>query len=122
MKKLIPALATIGAIAVVATGTTLAAPAAGPALKVTAVAAGLKFSPSSLKAKAGKVTITLKNVSPLPHDLVVQAGDKVLARTPILAKGKIASLSVTLKAGTYGFICSVPGHAAAGMKGSLVVS
>lgn len=122
MKKLVPALATIGAIAVLATGTALAAPAAAPALKVTAVAAGLKFSTSSLKAKAGTVTITLTNASPLPHDLVVVAGAKVLGRTPMLAKGKTGSLTVTLKAGAYDFICSVPGHAAAGMKGKLVVS
>lgn len=124
MKKLIPALAVVGAIAAVTTGTALAAPAAAPAtaLKVTAVASGLKFSTSSLKAKAGKITITLTNASPLPHDLVVEAGEKILAKTPMLAKGKSGSLTVTLKKGTYDFVCDVPGHEDAGMKGKLVVS
>jgi uncharacterized cupredoxin-like copper-binding protein len=31
-------------------------------------------------------------------------------------------LTLTLKPGTYTFYCTVPGHAAAGMKGKLVVT
>ena len=31
------------------------------------------------------------------------------------------TLSVTLKAGTYKFYCSVPGHRMAGMEGTLTV-
>ena len=136
MKKLIPALAAIGAIAVAASGSALAAhqlpaPAkaaaahaavSGTILNVTAVASGLKFSRSSLKAKAGKITIKLTNASPLKHDLVVESGETILAKTPLLAKGKSGSLTVTLKKGTYAFVCDVPGHEAAGMKGKLVVS
>ena len=135
MKKLVPSLAALAAIAVVTSGSALAAhqiPApskasAAPAamsvtvLKVSAVASGLKFSTSSLKAKAGKIAIKLTNASPLQHDLVIESGEHVLAKTPMLAQGKTGSLTVSLKKGTYDFVCDVPGHEDAGMRGKLVV-
>ena len=40
----------------------------------------------------------------------------------MLAMGKTGSLTVTLKQGSYDFVCDVPGHEDAGMKGKLVVS
>lgn len=132
MKKLLPTLATVGAVAAVASGSAFAAhmpaamtssPAAGgTALKVTALASGLKFDMRGLKAKAGKITIVLTNRSSLKHDLVVETGEKILAKTPMLAMGKTGSLTVTLEKGSYDFVCDVPGHEDAGMKGTLVVS
>ena len=127
MKKLAPALAVAGAVAVVAAGGALAAPshpaakAAGTTLHVTALKNGLAFSTTKLSAKAGKVTISLKNLSPLAHDLVIESGEKILAKTPLLADGKTGSLTVTLKKGSYDFVCDVPGHEDAGMRGTLTV-
>jgi uncharacterized cupredoxin-like copper-binding protein len=40
--------------------------------------------------------------------------------TPTFAKGT-KSITVTLKKGTVPYICSVPGHAAGGMKGTITV-
>jgi uncharacterized cupredoxin-like copper-binding protein len=43
--------------------------------------------------------------------------------TPMLGKGKSATLSVTVaKPGNYEYLCTVPGHAAGGMKGILKVT
>lgn len=43
--------------------------------------------------------------------------------TKLLSPGASATLAVTVaKAGTYEFLCSVSGHAAAGMKGVLKVT
>ena len=39
----------------------------------------------------------------------------------MIGPGKTAKLTVTLKAGKYPYKCTVPGHAAAGMKGTFVV-
>ena len=65
----------------------------------------------------GKVVFNVTNRGQDPHDLKI-AGKK----TPVLAPGKSATLSVRFpKAGSYRFICTVPGHAAAGMKGVLKV-
>jgi uncharacterized cupredoxin-like copper-binding protein len=44
-------------------------------------------------------------------------------KTPILAPGKSATLSYTFKtAGRYEYLCTVPSHALAGMKGLLKVN
>ena len=43
-------------------------------------------------------------------------------KTPLIAPGKSAKLTVTLKAGKQAYTCTVPGHAAAGMKGTLKVT
>jgi uncharacterized cupredoxin-like copper-binding protein len=48
----------------------------------------------------------------LSHDFKI-AGKK----TALLKHGQTAKLTVTLKAGKYPYSCTVPGHAAAGMKG-----
>jgi uncharacterized cupredoxin-like copper-binding protein len=40
----------------------------------------------------------------------------------LIAGGKSATLTVTLKKGKkYPYLCTVPGHAAAGMKGTIKV-
>ena len=81
----------------------------------------LKYDASTLSAKAGKVAIAFTNSSPVEHDVTIESssGAKVGA-TPIFQGGS-KTLSVTLKAGTYKFFCSVPGHRQAGMEGTLTV-
>lgn len=82
----------------------------------------LKFTSSTLTAKAGKATIKFTNMSQLPHNMtiVTSSGSKVGA-TPTFSGGT-KTLSVDLKAGKYTFYCSVPGHRQAGMQGTLTVS
>jgi plastocyanin len=80
----------------------------------------LKFDQTSLSAKAGKVTISFTNASPIPHNVAIEQGTKVLGMTPTFA-GATKQLALTLPAGTYTFLCTVPGHAQAGMQGTLTV-
>ena len=97
--------------------------AASSSLSIAADPSGaLKFTKSSLTAKAGTVTISFTNSSPLAHNLTVQQGTSgpVLGATPTFMGGT-KTLKLTLKAGTYTFYCSVPGHRAAGMQGTLTV-
>ena len=96
---------------------------AGGSVSIAADPSGaLKFTKSSLTATAGTVTITFSNSSPLAHNLTVQQGTSgpVLGATPTFMGGT-KTLKLTLKAGTYTFYCSVPGHRAAGMQGTLTV-
>jgi azurin len=49
------------------------------------------------------------------------SGGPQIGATPTFGGGS-KTLKLTLKPGTYTFFCSVPGHAAAGMTGTLTVS
>ena len=97
--------------------------AASSSLAVAADPSGaLKFTKSTLTAKAGTVTISFTNSSPLAHNLTVQQGTSgsVVGATPTFMGGT-KTLKLTLKAGTYTYYCSVPGHRAGGMVGTLTV-
>lgn len=97
------------------------APAAAGSLAIAADPSGqLKFDKQSLSAKAGKVTVAFTNASPVAHNFTIQAAGKNVAATKTFAGGK-QSVSATLKPGRYVFLCTVPGHAQAGMKGTLTV-
>jgi plastocyanin len=102
---------------------TSAAPATGAATQL-ALAANpgglLKFDKSQLQANAGKVTIAMTNSSPLEHNVTIAQGSTVLGSTPTFTGGS-KSVTLTLKPGVYTFYCSVPGHRAAGMQGTLTV-
>jgi plastocyanin len=75
----------------------------------------------SVKAKAGKVTIDFTNASPVPHNVAIAQGTKVLGSTPVFMGGS-KTLVLALKPGTYTYYCAVPGHRQAGMQGTLTVS
>jgi plastocyanin len=96
--------------------------ASGTSLQLVADPSGrLRYDKQSLSATAGKFTITLANMSPVPHDVTVaKANGEVVGATAIFSGGS-RSLSLKLSPGMYTFYCSVPGHHAAGMSGTLVV-
>ena len=71
-----------------------------------------KISLAGYKATAGKFTFDVKNAGKIPHDLAIKGGPK----TDLIQPGKSATLTVTLKPGSYHLYCSVPGHEQAGMK------
>jgi uncharacterized cupredoxin-like copper-binding protein len=68
-------------------------------------------------AKPGKVTFVFKNIGHVKHDFKISG-----KKTPLTSPGKTARLVVTFKRkGKFIYLCTVPGHAAAGMKGSFTV-
>lgn len=64
----------------------------------------------------GVTTFKVTNKGGVTHDFKI-----VAKKTPSLAAGKVATLKATLKKGKYPYLCTLPGHAAAGMKGTLTV-
>ncbi len=117
---------------------------AATALAITADPTGqLKFQPETLDAPAGQpITVSFKNPAPLQHNWVlVPAGQEqavadaagrkggdatgvegVIATTAVLnANGEERTEVTDQPAGTYSYICTVPGHYAAGMKGTLTI-
>jgi plastocyanin len=99
------------------------APAAPPATKLSLEANSsglLQYNTKQLATKAGTVTIVLSNSSPVEHNVTIAAGGTTVGSTPTFTGGS-KSVTLQLKAGTYTFFCSVPGHRAAGMEGTLTV-
>jgi plastocyanin len=104
------------------TTSTTTTPAASTKLSLAADPGGLlKYDTTGLRAKAGAVTITMTNMSPVEHNVTVASGSSVLGATPTFSGGS-KTLRLNLKPGTYTFYCSVPGHRQAGMEGTLTVS
>jgi plastocyanin len=95
--------------------------AATTSLKLIANPGGLlSYDAKRLSAKAGSVSITLTNNAPLEHNVTVAQGATTVGASPTFLGGR-RTLTLQLKAGTYTFYCSVPGHRQAGMEGTLSV-
>ncbi|HEV7751408.1 MAG TPA: cupredoxin domain-containing protein [Baekduia sp.] len=110
-------------------GAAPAAPAAGAAgapagASTLALAAdpsgGLSYDKRAATLKAGPATIRLVNRSPLPHDVTIGQGAKVVAATKTVT-GATTTTTASLSPGRYVFYCSVDGHRQAGMQGTLTV-
>jgi mono/diheme cytochrome c family protein len=79
----------------------------------------LAFAFGKATGTAGPVTIDMPNPSPIQHNIAITG--PATGKGPIVGKGGTSSFQVTLKPGSYTFLCEVPGHAAGGMKGTLTV-
>lgn len=67
------------------------------------------FKLSKTSVPRGKRVFTFVNKGNLAHDFWISG-----KKTSRLSPGKTAKLTITLKAGKYLYVCTVPGHAAAG--------
>jgi plastocyanin len=83
---------------------------------------GIKWDQPSYSAEAGEVTIAAENVSSLPHNLYIVAPDGTQLPNVIDLpnRGRVGTMTVTLAAGEYTLICTIPGHN--NMKATLTVS
>jgi nitrite reductase (NO-forming) len=94
--------------------------AAGAQHVTVAVGNSMDFAPPSIVVRAGQpVELTLRNGGGIPHDFVLTEGVSSPVKIEALA-GRTGRGTFTIDTpGTYEFICSVPGHAAAGMVGTI---
>jgi plastocyanin len=97
-----------------------AAPDAVPdAEELTVEVTEMAFEPATLEVTAGEpVNLTVTNVGQAYHDLTIDELDLQLGVEP--GETVTAGLEVA-EPGDYGYYCSVPGHASAGMEGTLTV-
>jgi plastocyanin len=94
----------------------------GSTVQISADPSGaLEFEETSVEATAGAVTIDFTNDSSLPHDVKIE-GNGVEGEGTDEVTGGSVSATIDLQPGTYTFYCSVDGHRAAGMEGTLVVN
>lgn len=94
---------------------------AGSAASTVSVTAGkpaeFRFTLSKKSVPKGAVTFKVANKGSITHDFKISG-----KKTPQLNAGKSGTLKVTFaKAGKYAYLCTLPGHAASGMKGVLTV-
>ena len=92
-------------------------PAPKPTATVKVSEREFKITLLPKRVKHGVIKFAVKNTGKIPHNFVIHG-----RQTPVLSPGKSASIVVTLKKGKYTYLCSIKGHAAAGMKGVLVVT
>jgi nitrite reductase (NO-forming) len=142
MHRYVPRLAAIVGLSLVLTGcarsgaptwtyapASSAAPAAVPAVansqppvsaegKIFIEAFDLGFTPAMPSVpSAGTYEVEFKNAGSALHDITFADGTTITAEG-----GKTATGSVTIPAGGIAFLCSIPGHADAGMKGEVMIA
>jgi plastocyanin len=80
----------------------------------------LAYQFGSAEAPAGQLTIDSENEASIPHNIALEGGgvDEV---GPEVQDGGVSEIEVDLQPGEYTFYCSVPGHRAGGMEGTLTV-
>jgi plastocyanin len=89
-------------------------------LEVHAIA-GLKFDKTIYEVAAGENFVAYVNEDTIRHNLIVAQGDTKVSgfELKVNKNGDIDSGSVTLAAGNYVLLCTVPGHQS--MKADLTV-
>ena len=98
------------------------APAGGPGgtLQLAASETEIAYDTTELASKPGEVTIDFTNPAALEHDVAIEKAGEVIAKSETIAEGE-TSVSADLAPGEYTFLCTVPGHAEAGMEGTLSI-
>lgn len=98
-------------------------PATGSAMEtqqITVTGSEFAFSPSAITLKKGQpAQITFRNGGAYPHNLTIAS---LNIKTKTIQPGEQDTIQFTPeKAGQFSFVCTVPGHADKGMKGTLTV-
>jgi uncharacterized cupredoxin-like copper-binding protein len=143
IRRLVAAAGLASSMAVAGIGAPSGVAVAGGAQDITVKATEFGFQPATIPLTVGQpVQLTIVNGGVLAHDMkselpisrltYIQADNPADEQAENTAegvldvdygKGEIAKVTfVPTKAGTYTFMCDVPGHADAGMKGSFVVT
>jgi uncharacterized cupredoxin-like copper-binding protein len=84
---------------------------------ITVTMTEFKFKLAKSSAPKGTVVFKVANKGQVGHDFKING-----KKTPLVAPGKSASLTIKFaKTGKFPYLCTVPGHAASGMKGTFTV-
>ena len=120
MRRLVLTLVAAGALAGAAVSTAATTPTSS-VVHLSAPVSGLRYDQKLVRARAGRIKIVFLNRSALKHNVNVELGEREFGKSKTISKST-TTFFITLKAGTYNFYCSVPGHEDAGMHGTLIVS
>lgn len=92
----------------------------GGAEEITVEMTEMAFDPAALEITAGEpVNLALTNTGGAFHDLTIDDLDVQIG----VASGETVTAGLEIdEPGRYSYYCSVPGHAAGGMQGTLTVT
>jgi mono/diheme cytochrome c family protein len=91
--------------------------AKGGTLEIPAAPQGLQFQFGMATAKPGPIEITMPNPSSDDHNIALEGGPT----GPVVGADGVSTISANLKPGEIEYLCTVPGHAEGGMRGTLTV-
>jgi plastocyanin len=77
----------------------------------------LEFEPATLEASAGEIALALTCEGGVNHNLVIEDTEELVAEC---GRGQTDVGTVELEAGSYTYVCTVPGHESR-MRGTLTV-
>ena len=117
MKLRVLLLSLVAAVGLTFASVALSQSHATKTTTVTVTAKEFKFVLSTKTVKHGTIVFKIKNAGKLQHDFKISG-----KKTALISPGKTATLKVTLTKGSKPYLCTVTGHAAAGMKGVLKVT
>ncbi len=111
---------TFALLALLLAGLLAAVPLPSQAREITVIAKEFQFDPSTITLKKGEqVTVLFKDKGTLSHNFTVPG---LRVKTETIQSGQSEKLRfIAAKAGAYTYLCTVPGHEEAGMKGTLTV-
>lgn len=113
-RRMLAAAAIAGAaISTAAIATAGEPPTARSATTVKVSGKEFSFTLSRKSAPHGTIRFAFTNKGRLKHDFKIDG-----KRTRVLNRGKSQTISVRLSKGPHKYLCTVKGHAAAGMKGT----
>jgi plastocyanin len=82
----------------------------------------LAYETDKASGTAGPITLKMENPSTVDHDIALEGDGSELGKGPVVGKGGTSEFQVDdLAPGSYTYFCTVQGHRAAGMEGTLTV-
>ena len=97
-----------------------ATPTGAPVTELTVDMVDIAFEPAEFTIPANTdVTVHLPNRGVIVHDFNIDALD---IRSGLVQPGDETTVTINAPAGDYEYYCSVPGHRAAGMVGTMHVT
>jgi plastocyanin len=117
------ATAAVGVAGMVGVATAAKQAATKPPAKRALSASGtaLAFNKKALTAPRGRVQLVLTNRSFIEHNVAIRGNGLTAKRGKVVGDGGVSKVTATVKPGRYTYFCSVSGHEAAGMKGTLTI-
>jgi nitrite reductase (NO-forming) len=87
------------------------------------IGTSLRYRPETIELEAGRpVLLDFRNSDGIEHDFTLDAGPQNAGVNFVVGPGSSGKFPLLIQTpGRYTFYCSLPGHRAAGMEGTLVV-